>query len=46
VNALGVAVNVAFPKQRANLTLKFFDEFAGRATFQGYSFQIAGAITF
>jgi hypothetical protein len=46
VNALGVAVNVAFPKQRANLTLKFFDEFADRATFQGYSFQIAGAITF
>jgi len=46
VNALGVAVNVAFPKQRANVTLKFFDEFADRATFQGYSFQIAGAITF
>jgi hypothetical protein len=46
VNALGVAVNVAFPKLRTNVTLKFFDEFADRATFQGYSFQAAGAITF
>jgi hypothetical protein len=46
VNALGVAVNVAFPKQRTNVTLKFFDEFKDRATFQGYSFQVAGAITF
>ena len=46
VNALGFAVNLAFPKQRTNVTLKFFDEFADRATFQGYSFQVAGAITF
>jgi len=46
VNALGCAVNVAFPKQRANATLKFFDEFADRSTFQGYSFQVAGAISF
>jgi hypothetical protein len=46
VNAVGVAVNVAFPKRRANVTLKYFDEFANRSTFQGYSFQVAGAITF
>jgi len=46
VNALGCAVNVAFPKQRANVTLKFFDEFADRSTFQGYSFQVAAAISF
>lgn len=46
VNALGLAVNVAFPKRRTNVILKFFDEFANRSTFQGYSFQVAGAITF
>jgi hypothetical protein len=46
INALGVAVNVAFPKQKINVTLKFFDEFADRATFEGYSFQVAGAISF
>ena len=46
VNALGLAVNVAFPERRMNVTLKFFEEFADRATFQGYSFQVAGAITF
>lgn len=46
VNAIGVAVNLTFPKQRTNVTLRFFDEFADRATFQGYSFQVAGAISF
>ena len=46
VNAMGVAANVAFPKQRANVTLRFFDEFADRSTFQGHSFQVAGAISF
>jgi hypothetical protein len=46
VNALGVALNLAFPKQRASVGLKFFEEFANRATFQGYSFQVAGAISF
>jgi hypothetical protein len=46
INALGCAVNVAFPKQRANVTVRFFDEFADRSTFQGYSLQVAGAITF
>ena len=46
VNAIGVAVNLAFPKQRTNVTLRFFEEFADRATFQGYSLQLAGAISF
>ena len=46
VNALGVAASAAFPKQKASVTLRFFEEFADRATFQGYSFQIAGAISF
>jgi hypothetical protein len=46
VNALGFAMNVAFPKQRVTVTIRFFDEFADRATFQGYSLQVAGAISF
>jgi hypothetical protein len=46
VNALGCAASVAFPKQKASITLRFFDEFEDRSTFQGYSFQVAGAISF
>jgi hypothetical protein len=46
INSSGVAVNAAFPKERTNITLKFFDEFADRSTFQGYSFQVAVAISF
>ncbi|HEY6307169.1 MAG TPA: transporter [Candidatus Angelobacter sp.] len=37
VNAVGAASNVTFPKRRANLGLKFSEEFANRATFQGFS---------
>jgi hypothetical protein len=44
VNALGIALSVAFPKQRASLALKYFGEFANRSTFEGYSVQLAGAI--
>ena len=46
VNALGVAIAGAFPRSRANVTLKYFKEFANRATYQGYSVQIAGSIGF
>ena len=46
INALGFAASVAFPKQKASVTLRFFDEFADRSTFQGYSVQVAGAISF
>ena len=45
VNGLGLAVNGAFPKRRASLALKYFKELASRATYQGYSVQLAGAIT-
>jgi hypothetical protein len=45
VHALGLALSVALPKQRANLGLKYFSEFANRSTFEGYSLQIFGAIT-
>ena len=44
VNALGVASNVTFPK--VNLGVKFFEEFANRSTFQGYSLQFSGSVKF
>ena len=46
VNALGFAVNSAFPKHKASLGLKYFKEFANRSTFQGYSVQFSGSISF
>jgi len=46
VNGLGFAVNMAFPKRKASLAFKYFKEFADRSTFQGYSLQLVGAITF
>lgn len=45
VNALGFAVNVNMPA-RVNVGVKYFKEFLNRSTFQGYSFQISGAISF
>ncbi len=46
VNALGFAVNSAFPKHKASVGLKYFKEFADRSTFQGYSVQFSGSIGF
>ena len=46
VNGLGLAAVGAFPKAKASVTLKYFKEFANRATYQGYSMQIAGTISF
>ena len=46
VNALGFAVNSAFPKRKVRLGLKYFKEFSNRSTFQGYSVQVAGSFTF
>ncbi len=46
VNALGFAVNVVLPVRKASLGVKYFREFLTRSTFQGYSLQISGAITF
>ena len=45
VNALGFAANVNLPA-RINVGVKYFKEFANRSTFQGYSFQLSGAISF
>lgn len=46
VNALGFAVNAAFPKRKASLGFKYFKELANRSTFQGYSAQVSGSISF
>jgi len=46
VNALGAASNVTFPKRKVNFGLKFFEEFANRSTFQGFSFQASGSVSF
>jgi hypothetical protein len=46
VNALGFASNAMFPKQKLNLGFKFFEEFANRSTFQGFSVQVSGSVRF
>jgi hypothetical protein len=46
VNALGFASNLAFPRRKLSLGLKFFKEFADRSTFQGFSLQLSGSLNF
>jgi hypothetical protein len=46
VNAAGFALIAAFPKRKASLGFRYFGEFADRSTFQGYSAQLFGAISF
>jgi len=46
VNSVGFAVSSAFPKHKASLGVKYFKEFANRSTFQGYSVQVSGSISF
>lgn len=46
VNAFGFATNLAFPSRKISLSLKYFKEFANRSTFQGYSLQGSGAVSF
>ena len=46
INAIGFVVNVVYPNQRLNVGVRFFEEFANRASYQGYSFQIAGSKSF
>jgi hypothetical protein len=45
VNAFGFASNLAFPR-KVSLGLKFFKEFADRSTFQGFSAQLSGSLSF
>jgi hypothetical protein len=46
VNAIGFATSVVFPHRNLNLGVKFFEEFANRATFQGFSLQVSGGVRF
>jgi hypothetical protein len=45
-NALGFAANVSLPARKLSLGLKYFKEFSNTSTFQGYTLQISGAVTF
>jgi hypothetical protein len=46
VYALGFASNVNLPAQKVGLGVKYFKEFTNKSTFQGYSLQFSGAISF
>jgi hypothetical protein len=46
VNALGFAANAILPDRNVSVGLKYFREFGCRSTFQGYTLQMSGAITF
>ena len=46
INAIGAATQIAFPAPRLTLGMKFFEEFADRSTFQGYSLQFTGVVNF
>jgi hypothetical protein len=46
VNAVGFAANALLPEQKVSVGVKYFREFECRSTFQGYTLQISGTITF
>lgn len=46
INALGFGFNLLLPERLVSIGGKYFDEFASRSTYQGYSFQVTAAITF
>jgi len=46
INALGFTSSLAFPNNRVSVGIKFFDEFANRASYEGYSVQVSGTVTF
>jgi len=46
VNAIGFASTAVFPDRRLSVGARYFEEFANRSTFQGFSLQISGAIGF
>jgi len=46
VNAIGFASTLTLAKPKLNLGVRFFDEFANRATFQGYSVQFFSSLSF
>jgi hypothetical protein len=46
INALGVGLNLVLPAQKVTLSLKYFDEFSNRWTYQGHSVQISAGVGF
>jgi hypothetical protein len=46
VNALGFASNLLLPARKVTLGVKYFGEFSNKSTFQGYSVQITGSVSF
>jgi hypothetical protein len=46
VNALGFASNLLLPARKVALGFKYFGEFSNKSTFQGYSVQITGSVSF
>ncbi len=46
VNGLGFATNAIFPGRKASVGVKYFHEFACTSTYQGYTLEISGAMTF
>jgi hypothetical protein len=46
VNALGAAANIILPVRKSSPGFKWLKEFSNKATVQGYTIQISGAITF
>ena len=46
VNAFGFTSNLTFPRRKVSLGLKFFKEFVNRSTFQGFSLQFSGSLSF
>jgi len=46
VHSLGFTSNIIFPSKNASLGFKYFSEFGGRSTYEGYSAQISGSIKF
>lgn len=46
VNALGFAANALLAERKVSVGIKYFHEFECRSTFQGYTLQISGGVTF
>jgi hypothetical protein len=46
INALGFAATLAFPARKLSFGMKYFEEFADRSTFQGFSLQFSGSVGF
>jgi hypothetical protein len=46
VNALGVATMLALSTRKLSFSMKYFEEFADRSTFQGFSLQFSGSVGF